>query len=256
MGPNLYLYVFNTFTMSVGSSVYISNLLSVSLCLILIQWLTSGANKQKIEIVMYLALTFAAGFITGSRTFLVILTLVTLVAIAANVKNNISFMSRFIYPAIFISLTLLVIFGTDNRLNSDGISSSRFVAWALAWEEYKLVELHEIVSLDEKYLISAFHNIILDAFYLYGERAYFLVLIYCIIIGSLIFSVTSLKSKLELRVAMLITILSSILIAFTSVIWRSDTNQLVILLGMTLLFTNKKIRAKYSSNDTILRIEK
>jgi hypothetical protein len=149
-----------------------------------------------------------------------------------------------------------VIFGTDNRLNSDGISSSRFVAWALAWEEYKLVELHEIVSLDEKYLISAFHNIILDAFYLYGERAYFLVLIYCIIIGSLIFSVTSLKSKLELRVAMLITILSSILIAFTSVIWRSDTNQLVILLGMTLLFTNKKIRAKYSSNDTILRIEK
>ena len=189
---------FDLQTMKLSQSVADSNLAGLFLLGLF------GLTTSRIEKVVLFVIILAVGLSTGSRTFLIAVGLFASIIV---IKSGIKTFTSMLLLYFFLFKDLLVF------LPERGLESSRFIAWEMALSDYGLFGLSKLES-TEDYYVSAFHNGILDAYFLYGP-----------VIGTVlqVFFIIFIFLNFHFRAFNIIVLIYCIIVYLTSVVWRGDT---------------------------------
>ena len=234
LGINQYLYIYNPFTSSIGSSVYVANMMSV--CVVLTTILITFTSERRLTNFGFLILVpiLIAGMVTGSRTFIIIFaSSVILLVFKFIYFEGISRLKKFLF--FFGGIIAIIYIFTSGRISDQGLKSSRFKAWSDAIQNYNIMELHSISSLDDIFLVSSFHNIVLDAFYLYQYDSFILLGLYTYFLLKILYLIMISKIDYFKKIILFYALFSSVILCFTSVFWRGDTNAPTIIMFAVVL---------------------
>lgn len=227
--PSLFIYgfwiyqdIFSLITVSTGSSVIYSNMSSLCFLVSYVCIYLNVFNEIRLKsyLICSMFLSILPGFCLGSRTFLLVFLTVTIHYLLSRFNIRKFFIYLCISPVFLVFLPLL----QSSRLFTDGLSSSRYIAWERAYYDYGLFGLNQIRLIDHVYYVSAFHNFIFDGFLYYGSQ--FLPLLLLLVFFLILFFYQILRAKINLSDKAAVLFLPTFLLTIlcTTVVWRADTN--------------------------------
>jgi len=215
---NVYGAYFDLFSMGVGNSPFVSNLIAVAAVLTLFE-IFGAVNARLIAFFLVFFLLGIAGVLFGSRLAVSVLTLVALCVVW---RLNQSVLS--LVFAVFLLVLLFCTFADHIRLFSEGFGSARWrpVEWLFSEAEFGALHLLQgREDLLNHFHLSAFHNSWLDIFFAYGKLGYFINAVIAVVYLAMFFKWVKMDCRLDATIVGLL-LLVSILMSVTAVVVEAD----------------------------------
>ena len=237
LGPNFSPYIYDVNSGGIGSAVFLSN--SMALGFIIYTFRLILTMQGPIKFVTHLcglSIVFF-GIMSGGRTFTIIF-LLSLIPIfmklfsANKNKPHIPIILRSVLGLCCLAILLFVLplMLSGSRLGNEGIESQRFVVWLDVMSNYDILDLNQ-VDLEGQYFISAFHNVVLDSFLIYGRVALILLLPSLLLFITIAFRSLKLNSFLYLRLHIFNTFILTFTLLMTTVVPRGDVMPIFVILA-------------------------
>lgn len=238
LGPNFYPYIYDVNSGGIGSTVFLSNSMALGFTLYAFRLILTMQGSIRFVTHLYGLSIVIFGIMSGGRTFTIIflLSLIPIFMKLFSVNKNkprIPIILRSVVGLCCLAILLFVLplLLSGGRLAIEGIESQRFLVWLDVLSNYDILDLDQ-EDLEDQYFISAFHNVVLDSFLIYGRVALILLLPSLLLFIIIAFRSLKLSSPLYLRLHIINTFILSFSLLMTTVVPRGDVMPIFVILTL------------------------
>lgn len=237
LGPN-FQYIYDVNSGGLGSKVFLSNSMALGFILYAFRFILTMQGSIKFLTHLCGVSIIFFGIMSGGRTFTIIF-LLSLIPICMKLfsadknKPRRQIILRSVVGLCCLALLsfLLPLLLSGSRLGVEGIESQRFLVWLDVMSKYDILDLNK-VDLEGQYFISAFHNVVLDSFLIYGRVALILLLPSLLLFITIAFRSLKLNSSSYLRLHIINTLILALTLLATTVVPRGDVMPIFVTLAL------------------------
>lgn len=245
LGIDFYPYIYDLINRGIGSTSYLSNSMALGIIIFTMRFILKDYKKVGLYLLLIGLCFIIFGILAGGRTFQIVLIMcfipIFLRLIESdkeNLKQN-KIAKFFLLLSTLIFFTLLIFYILlQSRLGLEGFESQRFLVWTQVLSNYNIFELQEVGDLSTRYQISAFHNFILDSFYIYGKYAFGIIFPVFLLICVVSYKSFLINTNKSYKIHLMNIIITSIAFLMTTVVPRGDVFPIYICITIVYLFCN------------------
>ena len=245
LGIDFYPYIYDLMNQGIGSTSGLSNSMALGIIIFTMRFILKDFKKVGLYLLLIGLCFIIFGILAGGRTFQIVLImcfipiLLRLVESDKATRNKNKIAKFFLLLSTLTFFTLLIFYILlQSRLGLEGLESQRFLVWTQVLSNYSIFELQEVGDLSTRYQISAFHNFILDSFYIYGKFAFGIIVPVFLLIFVVLYKSFQINTKKSYKIHLMNIIITSIAFLMTTVVPRGDVFQIFICITIAYLFCN------------------